>query len=322
MTPAALTRRNRVRIIVAFAAVYVVWGSTYLFIKYAVDAIPPFLLGFIRFALSGGILYLAARLRGASKPTSYEWKMAAISGVLMLGVGNGAVIWSVQTLPSGITALIVSSVPIWIVVIDWLRGKRPRQAVLIGVALGFVGMAILIGPRAFVGQGSLDAVATGILLAGSIGWAAGTLVTRGSTRPGSPLVFSALQMLAASGAMLIMAVVMGEPASFSVRSITPRAAWSIVFLVFAGSIVGFTAYVYLLGVVSAAKAATYAYVNPVIAVLLGWLFLDEPIGMRTLVAAAVILGGVAIITSTQSAGSPVTGEHPLPTPKQPERSAA
>jgi drug/metabolite transporter (DMT)-like permease len=300
MTPAALAKRNRMRIVLAFAAVYVLWGSTYLFIKYAIETMPPFFLGFTRFAASGGLLLAYALWRGASKPTAWELKMAAITGVLMLGFGNGAVMWAEKTIPSGVVALIVSSVPIWVVIIDWLRpgGVRPRTAMFVGLVLGLAGIVTLVGPRAIIGEGNVDEIGALVMLAGSVAWAVGSLLTRGN-KPRSPILFSALQMLAASAAMAIIGVVNGDMFAFSPASLTPKSVFSFVYLVFAGSIIGFTAYVYLLGVVSAAKAATYAYVNPVIAVLLGWGFAGEPLGLRTMVAAAVVLAGVAIITTAQ-----------------------
>ena len=327
MTPAATARRNRTRILLAFAAVYVLWGSTYLFIKYAIETIPPFMLGASRFVVSGAILYVLARWRGAPKPTSHELRLAAITGVLMLGLGNGGVMLAEKTVPSGIVALIVSSVPIWVVLIDWLRpkGVRPKKTMFAGLALGVVGMIILIGPRAIVGEGNIDEIGTVILLVGSVSWSIGTLMTRWSTRPGSPLVFAALQMLAASAAMAIMSLTTGDWRQFTWSGMSGLSAFSFWYLVIAGSIVGYTAYVYLLGVVSAAKASTYAYVNPIIAVVLGWMFANEPLGGRTIIAAAVILGGVAIITSSQSSSGATTGEHPLPTPspsKDTQRTAA
>jgi drug/metabolite transporter (DMT)-like permease len=326
MTPAAIAQRNRMRVLIAFASVYVLWGSTYLLIKYAIETIPPFLLGTTRFIASGAVLYALARWRGAAKPTAYELRMAAITGVLMLGFGNGGVMLAEKTVPSGVVALIVSSVPIWVVLIDWLRpkGVRPRKTMFVGLALGVAGMVILIGPKAIVGEGHIDSVGTGILLVGSVSWSIGTLMTRWSKRPGSPLVFAALQMLAAAGAMGVMSLISGDWRQFSWSGLTTLSVVSFWYLVIAGSIIGYTAYVYLLGVVSAAKAATYAYVNPIIAVVLGWLFASEPLSARTIVAAAVILGGVALITSGQAAKAATNGEHPLPTPtdKDAQRTAA
>ena len=321
MTPAQIAKRNSMRIILAFAAVYVLWGSTYLFIKYAIETIPPFLLGASRFVVSGGLLYALALWRGAPRPTAAELRLAAITGVLMLGLGNGGVMFAEKTVPSGVVALIVSCVPILVVLIDWLRprGTRPRKTMFAGLALGLVGMVILIGPKAIIGQGNVDEIGAAVLLVGSIAWSMGTLMTRWSIRPGSPLVFAALQMLAASAAMLVMSLISGDWRQFSWSGLTPLSMFSFWYLVIAGSIIGYTAYVYLLGVVSAAKASTYAYVNPIIAVVLGWLFANEPLGAQTLIAAAVILGGVAIITSSQASATGSTGEHPLPTPS-PERS--
>jgi len=315
MTPAAIAKRNRTRVLIAFAAVYVLWGSTYLFIKYAIDTIPPFMLGASRFVVAGTLLYALARWRGAPPASARDWRLAAITGVLMLGMGNMAVVWSELSVPSGIVALIVSTVPIWIVLMDWLRprGVRPRTPVFFGLGLGLVGMGILIGPGAIVGKGHVNEIGVLVLFIGSLGWALGSILTRGggNRRSGSPVIFSALQMLAAAVAMAVMSLVAREPATFSLSAVSLRSALSWVYLVLAGSIIGYTAYIYLLGAVSAAKAATYAYVNPVIAVFLGWAFANEPIGMRTVVAAVVILAGVAIISTTHSSAH-ATGEHPIP----------
>ena len=315
MTPSAIAKRNRTRVLLAFAAVYIVWGSTYLFIKYAIETLPPFLMGAGRFVIAGTLLYALARWRGARGATLGDWKSAAVTGVLMLGVGNGAVVWSEQAVPSGVVALIVSTVPIWVVLIDWLRprGVRPRLPVFAGLALGLIGMVILIGPKAIIGQGHVDELGALVLLVGSLSWAFGTILSKGSKRSGSPLVYSALQMLSAAGAMAVMSVAMGEPGRFSLGAVTMRSWLSFVYLIIAGSIIGYTAYIYLLNVVSAAKASTYAYVNPIIAVVLGWAFANEPIGMRTVVAATVILAGVALITMMQGAHHDATGEHPVPT---------
>lgn len=314
MTPAAVAKRNRTRILLAFAAVYLIWGSTYLFIKWSIVTIPPFLLGGTRFIVAGVILYAIARMRGAAKPTASDWRFGAVTGILMLALGNGGVVYAQQTVPSGVSALVVSTVPIWIVVLDWLRprGVRPKLAVFIGLALGLIGMVILIGPRAIVGQGNVDEVGAAVLLVGSVGWAFGSIVTRRIERPSSPLAFSGVQMFFGGAAMLTLSFLFGEPFRWSPDVMSLRSILSWVYLVLAGSLIGFTAYIYLLNTVSAAKAATYAYVNPIIAVLLGWAFADETIGARTVIAALVTLAGVAIITLRQSGHAP-TGEYPVPT---------
>ncbi len=309
MTPAAIVSRNRAHVITAFAAVYLAWGSTYLFIKFAVEAIPPFFLGATRFLVAGLVLYLAARLRGAPAPSRAESRAAATSGLLMLGIGNGSVLWAAQVVPSGLLALIIAGVPLWMVLADWIgRGTPPRPPVLFGVAMGLIGIAILLGPRIFVGRGNVDPVGALVLLLGSVSWAVGSIWTRHQERPRSALISVALQITAAGVAFAVATVVSGELPRFSVDDITPRAAFAWVYLVLCGSLIGYTAYIYLLGAVSPAKAATYAYVNPVIAVVLGWAFANEPLGLRTIVAATVILASVAIISATQSPSSSSTGE--------------
>jgi drug/metabolite transporter (DMT)-like permease len=241
----------------------------------------------------------------------------------MLGMGNGAVMWAERTVASGIVALIVSAVPIMIVLIDWLRprGVRPTAAVFLGLALGLIGMIVLIGPRAIIGEGHVDEIGAAVLMVGCTSWALGSILTRGKSGTASPLVFSALQMLAAGLAMFITSLGFREWTGFSVADVTAKSAWSWVYLALAGSVIGYTAYVYLLGTVSATKASTYAYVNPIIAVVLGWAFANEPIGMRTLVAAAIILGGVALITMKQPGAGHPTGEHPIPTNAPPSSGA-
>jgi drug/metabolite transporter (DMT)-like permease len=311
MTPAAVTKRNKTRILIAFAAVYVLWGSTYLAIKYALTSFPPFIMGATRFFVAGIALYAFARWRRQPAPNPTEWRNAAITGVLMLAFGNGAVIWSEQTVPTGIVAIIVATVPLWMVLLDWLRprGVRPKRTMFVGLALGLIGIAVLVGVGA---SGHVPLTGALVLMAGSISWAVGSILTRHTERPRSAFVYSALQMIAASAAFTIMAFTSGELRDFSADRLTMGSVIGWVYLVIFGSLIGYTAYIYLLANVSAAKAATYAYVNPVIAVLLGWAFAHEPVTARTLVAAAIILAGVAIITATQGSAAPTTGEHPVP----------
>jgi len=317
MTP--MEQRNRSRVLLAFATVYVIWGSTYLAIKYAVMTIPPFIAGGARFLVSGLVLYAIAVWRGAAHPTKAEIRTGVITGILMLALGNGAVMWSELSVPSGIAALIVAAVPLWMVLIDWLRphGVRPRAAVFAGLALGVIGIAVLLGRDAFRGVGQIGPAAL-ILVGGSFSWAFGSIVTRRSKRPSSPLMTTALQMLAGSVAFAILAIVSGELRGFTPSQVSAASFIGWAYLVTFGSLLGFTAYVYLLGAVSPAKAGTYAYVNPVVAVLLGWAVAHEPIGVRTLVAAAIILAGVAIITTAQGGGGH-TDEFPIPS-APPERS--
>jgi drug/metabolite transporter (DMT)-like permease len=282
---------------VAFAAVYIVWGSTYLAIRYAVQTIPPFLMGGSRFLVSGAILFLWARARGAPVPSRREWRDSAVVGALLLCGGNGAVGWAEQRVPSGITALLVASVPLWMVVLDWVRphGKRPHLIVALGLVVGLGGVAVLAVPGSS-GVGPVDAVGAAMLVLGSISWAAGSIYSRQGAHPASAEMTTGLQMITGSAALFVVSLLAGEPARFHTSAVTGSSLLGWLYLVTFGSLVGFTAYVYLLRETTPAKATTYAYVNPVVAVILGWAIAGEPISARTILAAAIIIASVAIIT--------------------------
>ncbi len=298
-------QQSRSRVIAAFAAVYIVWGSTYLAIRYAVETIPPFFMVGARFLVSGAVLYAWSRWRGEPRPTRSQWRDGFITGVLLLCCGNGAVAWAEQRVPSGLAALLVAVVPLWMVVVDWLRphGARPRVSVAAGVVVGLVGLVVLIGPRALVGRGDVDRSAAVVLVIASLAWAAGSVYNRYGARPNSATMSTGLQMIAGSVVLLLVGVVAGEPGTLHLARVSFASWMGWLYLVTFGSLVGFTAYVYLLRAVSPAKASTYAYVNPVVAVFLGWAVAGEPVTMRTLGAAAIILGGVAMITISQSKGA-------------------
>lgn len=308
MTPAALAARDRARVVAAFAAVYLLWGSVYLAIRISIEAMPPFFMGSTRMLVAGLLLYAAARLRGAPAPSAGEWRSSALAGVLMLGIGNGGVIWAAQVVPSGIIALIVAGLPLWIAVFDWIRpgGVRPRAPLLLGVGLGMAGIALLVSPKIMAGGGDVNPLGAAVLVGGSISWAIGSLFMRHRAPPKSALVSVAIQMLVAglvfTGAMLAF----DEWPRFSIDQLTWRAGLAWLFLVLCGSIIAYTAYIYLVRTVGPWKAATYAYVNPVIAVILGWAIADEPLGLQTIVAATTILSGVALITSTAPDAAPET----------------
>ena len=301
---------SRANVIAAFAAVYVIWGSTYLAIRYAVETIPPFLMGGARFLISGILLYAFTRLRGSAAPTRAQWRSAFITGVLLLVGGNGAVIWAEQHVPSGLVALIVAIVPLWMVVFEWARpgGKRPAPAVFVGLALGLAGLALLIGPDAFARSGAsrLDVGAALVPVVGAMLWALGSIYSRYAPRAASAQLATGMQMLMGGAAFLVVSVLAGEPGHFNLSAVTGPSMVGFLYLVTFGSLIGFTAYIYLLGATTPAKASTYAYVNPVVAVVLGWAVAGEPLTPRMLLAAAVILGAVALITmaNTRSPARP------------------
>jgi drug/metabolite transporter (DMT)-like permease len=289
----------RARLLAAFAAVYVIWGSTYLAIRFAVETLPPLLMAGARFVIAGTILLLWARLRQrAERPSRRDWITGLVSGALLLLGGNGAVVWAEQRVPSGIAALLVAVVPVWMVLLDWMRpgGRRPAWLVFVGLALGLAGLALLVGPGALRGGGEIDPRGAAVLIAGSLSWAVGSLYTQRAPRPRSANNGSGTQMFAGGLCLLVVALATGEGAQLDLAHASTRSLLGFAYLVTFGSLIGFTAYLYLLAHTTAAKAATYAYVNPVVAVLLGWAFAHEPVTSRTLMAAAVILAGVAIIT--------------------------
>ena len=288
---------RRARLLIAFAAVYIIWGSTYLAIRIAVGSIPPLLMASIRMTSAGVILLGIALLTGAPRPNRAEWRSAVVIGALLFLGGNGAVVWSAQHVPSGLVALVVSSVPLWLVVLESIRpqGNRPRPITWLGVAVGLAGIAMLVGPGGM--RGGIDPFSTIILVVGSLLWATGSLLSRRMPAPRSPLVTAALQMLCGGLWQLAAGLALGEAARFHPASVTPAAWLSVAYLSVFGSIVAFTAFMWLMRNTTPAKAGTYGYVNPIVALILGWAFAGERLTARAGVAAVVIIGAVALITS-------------------------
>ena len=283
----------------AFAIVYLVWGSTYLAIRFAVETLPPFSMAAARFLVAGGALYAYARVfGGAAAPTRAEWRTTAIVGVLLLVFGNGLVVWAELTVPSGMAALIVGIVPCCTVLVDWLRpnGTRPGGRVVMGLALGLAGLFVLIGPDAILGGGRIDYFGVAALVLASFTWSVGSVYARHVAMPRSPVLATGMEMLTASVGLAVLALLHGD---FTAHAAAPISLVSIagwLYLVVFGSIVAFTAYVFLLQVSTPERVSTYAYVNPVIAVLLGFAIAGEPLTTRMMLAAAVIVSGVVLIT--------------------------
>src|SRR5579859_1949080 len=290
---------KRWQVITAFAAVYLIWGSTYLGIRLAVETIPPFLMAGSRHCVAGLMLYTWARQRGAAKPEFVHWRGAAIVGGLLLLGGNGLLSWAEQRVPSGVSALIIGSVALWMVVLEWLwhSGPRPTFGVVSGLVIGFIGLGFLVAPGRFNDGAPINLPGAAALLLAAFLWAAGSLYSRRARLPSSQLLAAAMEMVAGGMILILAGGAAGEwtrlvPAHISIHSIV---AWT--YLVIFGSLIGFTAYVWLLQVSSPAHVATYAYVNPVVAVLLGWALAGEQITSRTLLAAAAIILAVAIIAT-------------------------
>ena len=288
----------RFKILAAFAAVYIIWGSTYLAIRLAVESIPPFFMAGSRFVLAGGGLYAWLRIRGAAKPTLSQWKSTTVVGAMLLLIGNGGVSWAEQFVPSGITALLIAITPLWFVVFDWWnRGVKPTASTIGGLILGTIGIIVLIDPVELVGGDQVNLLGAFVLLVATISWAWGSLYSRHAEMPSSPLLATAMEMLSGGILLMIFSAVSGEMFRLDPAAMTTPSILSLFYLVVFGSLVAFTSYIWLLKTVHPALVSTYAYVNPVIAVFLGWLIAGEPLGGRILLAAAIIVAAVALITT-------------------------
>jgi drug/metabolite transporter (DMT)-like permease len=308
----------------AMLAVYIVWGSTYLAIRFAIDTLPPFLMASTRFLIAGSILYVFRRLRGDATPKRVEWRSAAIVGVLLLVGGNGGVVWAEQFVDSGVAALVVGSAPLWMVLLDALRpaqahlarqstDKRSRRLTTAGVVLGFLGIGLLVSPTNLTGlAGEIDPLGALVLTMGAFLWATGSLYSRGAQLPSSPLLGTGMEMLAGGAGLLLLGTLTGEWGQVDLGAVTTRSLLSLGYLVVFGSLVGFAAYTWLLRVAPTALVSTYAYVNPLVAILLGNLLAQEPISARVVIATTIILSAVAMITMTQPAKKKVVlvPEHP------------
>jgi drug/metabolite transporter (DMT)-like permease len=294
---------SKTLLLVAFATVYVVWGSTYLAIRIAVEHWPPLWMAAVRFAIAGGGLYAVLRLRGAPAPGWRAWLAAGVVGGLMLGGGNGTVCWAEQWVPSGETALILAAAPLWTVLLPWLfrRVRAPRPLVALGVIVGLVGVGVLIGGPEHAVAATAGAATGGrallwarlSLLGASLCWVTGSLIQHRLPLPKSAALATAMEMVVACPILTLAALAHGDLARFHVADIPPSGWAALAYLVVFGSLAGFGSYVYVLIHAGPTRASTGAFVNPLIAVMLGALLAGEPMGARTAIAAAMIIAAVA-----------------------------
>jgi drug/metabolite transporter (DMT)-like permease len=285
----------RWKIVLAFFAVYVCWGMTYLAMRIAVKDIPPHLMAGARFLLAGWILYFWARRRGDPRPNWTEWRAATVIGAFLLVGGNATVAWAEQQVPSGLAAVLIAVAPIWMVTFEWSRGgSRPAKRVVAGLLLGLLGLVLLISPQSD-SPTQVNPIGAAMLVLASASWAWGSVLSKSAPLPRSPFMATSMEMIAGGVLLGLTAAGVGQVARFEPNQVSADAMLAWLFLVVFGSLVGFTAFIWLLGVTSIAKAGTYAYVNPVVAIFLGWAILGEPVTGRTLLATLVILAGVALV---------------------------
>jgi len=282
----------------ALLALYIVWGSTYLAIRFAVETIPPFFHASLRFLISGAILYIWRLAAGDTKPTRSNWKSTAIVGIFLLLGGNGLVGLAEKSVPSGIAALLITTSPFWLVLFESMRagGNKPTWLSIVGLLIGFSGVFLLVGPAEIMGTGhSFDKFGVTLLLIAPVLWSLGSIYARGADMPKSTLMSTGMQMLVGSVALFIVSVVTGELNGFSFGQVSTRSWLGLIYLITFGSLVGFVSYGWLIHNAPVSLFSTYAYVNPVVAVFLGWLLAGESLNARIAVASAIIIGSVFLI---------------------------
>jgi drug/metabolite transporter (DMT)-like permease len=287
------------KLLLAFAIIYLVWGSTYLAIRIGVHEIPPFLMAGLRFTIAGLVMWAWMRLTGTPSPTLREWRGATVLGTLMFLIDYACLFWAEQRVPSGIAAVILAMIPVCITLLEitFLRTQRLTLRLAMGLAIGIVGVVALVNPSRSLGEAPLDHRGVIALLVSCCGWSLGTIVTRRLTLPASKPMSAAAQMLSGGVQLLALAVVTGEFSHFRAQDISSGAWLSLIYLIIAGSIISYTAYVWLLHYESPTRVGTYAYVNPVVAVILGATLGGESMGRRTILGTALILISVAAITT-------------------------
>lgn len=295
-------RASTIRLVLAWASVYLIWGSTYLGIRLAIASIPPFVMAGSRHLLAGLILFAWSRAgRRLPPPTRGDWARAAVLGVLMLVAANGGTTWAEQLVPSGLTALIVCTSALWLVLLDWLwRGAAPPSArTIAGLVAGFGGVGLLVVPMDLVGGEHVDPIGALVLTGAALSWSVGSIYAMKLPHPRFPTLFVSQQMIVAGAVLLVVAALTGEMQAFSWAAVTPSSAGAYAYLAVFGSLISYSAYYWLLRHTTPNRLATISYVNPLVAVILGWALAGEPLTVRTLGAAAIILLAVGLITTTR-----------------------
>jgi len=298
------------KIFLAFAIIYFVWGSTYLAIRVGVQEVPPFLLAAMRFLVSGIVLYGWMRLKGTPSPNVRQWAGATLLGALIFLIDYGCLFWAEQRVPSGIAAVVLATIPVFITLLEISFLRTQRLTVRLGLALllGLCGVAVLTIHSFSFGEVPINRAGSLALLVAAFTWSVATILTRRLPLPASKPMSAAAQMIAGGIQLLILATLSGEFVGFRPQAVSAKAWFALLYLVVAGSIVGFTAYIWLLHHESPTKVGTYAYVNPVVAVALGYFAGGEAVGPRTLVGALLVLISVVAITTTPKKDSE-TGKH-------------
>ncbi|WP_146153476.1 EamA family transporter [Adhaeribacter arboris] len=288
---------SRLKIYLAFAAIYLIWGSTFLGIRFTIETMPPLLMSGARFLLAGLILYTFARLQSVPNPSLKQSKTSAIIGIFLVVFGNGGVAWAEQAVPSSMAALLIATVPLWITLLGYLFFGKPKPGIktVLGLILGLVGVLTLIGPDNLMGQGKIDVFSMLVIIISTVSWAFGSLYAARGKNVAAPLMSTAIQMITGGLLQLVIGAFLGEYNALNFAAFSGKSILAFCYLVVFGSLIGFSSYSWLIRVAPPSRVATYAYVNPLVAVLLGWLFANEAVTFQMLLAALFILPAVILI---------------------------
>lgn len=289
-------RPDRIRLLIAFFLIYFIWGSTYLAIRYAIETMPPFLMAGARFFVAGLLMFGFMRIRGAAMPDRWQWLHLSVIGTFMFLGGNGFVVWAEQYITSGLAALLVSTLPLWLILLDWLwaKGPAPSRMAMAGISLGIAGTVLLVDPARIAGS-SVHLPGAAMVVLASLLWAIGSIYSKKIRQPASIFMSAACQMIGGGVSLLLVSMLLGEPADFDISAISAVSWAGFLYLLVFGSMIAISAYVWLLQNASAARVSTYAFVNPAVAIFLGWLLADEEINLHIMLGAGVILAGVFLV---------------------------
>jgi len=292
---------NKAKLIIAFGLVYIIWGSTYLAIKFAIDSIPPFMMAGVRHIIAGLILFTYVKLKENPVIRPRHVRSNSIIGGLLLLGGNGGVVWAEQIVPSGLASLLVSTVPIWILLINWLgfKNDKPSLKKTAGLVLGLTGLMFLISPMELLRAEAVNPIGALVLMGASLSWAAGSVYTNYAPMPKSKFAAISIQMLSGGIMLIIWSFIVGEYRLFNPGSVTLESVLALLYLIVFGSLIAYSAYIWLLHTAGPSLTSTYAYVNPVVAVFLGWLLASEPMNLRIIFSSVIIISAVALITTSQ-----------------------
>ncbi|MHC1737048.1 MAG: EamA family transporter [Ignavibacteriaceae bacterium] len=291
---------RKAKLIIAFGLVYIIWGSTYLGIKFAIDSIPPFLMAGVRHIIAGLILFTYVKLKENPVIRPRHVRSNSIIGGLLLLGGNGGVVWAEQIVPSGLASLLVSTVPIWILLINWLgfQNDKPSLKKTAGLVLGLTGLMFLISPMELLRAEAVNPIGALVLMGASLSWAAGSVYTNYAPMPKSKFAAISIQMLSGGTMLLIWSFIVGEYKHFNIEAVTLDSIFALLYLIVFGSLIAYSAYIWLLHTAGPSLTSTYAYVNPVVAVFLGWLLASEPMNLRIIFSSVIIISAVALITTS------------------------